>query len=127
MYNEPQISKSARSKVPLPPGKGTAWAIAGAVEELAKQILSLTGSASTVEGALQRLDRAFMDRLREGLDAPTLTALEESLQESLVALSERMGGDTHDQTLGLLLRRRLRQELELPVLSLFSPEARSPR
>ncbi len=104
-----------------------AGAIAGAVEELAKQILSLTGSASTVEGALQRLDRAFMDRLREGLDAPTLTALEESLQESLVALSERMGGDTHDQTLGLLLRRRLRQELELPVLSLFSPEARSPR
>ncbi len=108
-------------------GAALAGAIAEPVEELAKKILSLTGSARTVEAELQRLDRAFMERLREELDAPTLAALEESLQDSLAGLSERMGGDIRDQTLGLLLRRRLRQELELPVLSLFSSEARSPR
>ena len=68
-----------------------------------------------------------MERLREGLDASTLGALEESLRDSLAGLSERMGGDVREQTLGLLVRSWLREELALPVLSLFSPEARSSR
>ncbi len=99
-------------------------ALAGTIDRVAEQVLSLTGNTRAVEGELQRLDRALMERLREGLDTPALADLEESVQESLEALSERMGGDIRDQTLALLLRRRLRQELKLPVLSLFSPEAR---
>lgn len=101
-------------------------ALARAIEGVAEKVLSLAGNTRSVEAELRKLDRAVMVRLREGLDAATLASLEESVQENLAALSDRMAADTRDQTLELLLVRRLRQELNLPVLSLFSPESRSP-
>ncbi|MCP4203804.1 MAG: hypothetical protein GY769_17940 [bacterium] len=100
-------------------------ALVKATEGVAERVTSLAGEPRRVEEELQRLDREVMARLREGLDAETLARLEASVEERLAVLAGRLGDDSRDQTLELLLRRRLREELNLPVLSLFSPESRA--
>lgn len=100
--------------------------LAGAIDGVAEEILSMTGSARQVEGRLQSLEQEVMARLRTALDTGVLASLEESVAESLAAVSDRMAQASRDQAFDSLVRRRLRKEFNLPALSLFSPEARAP-
>ena len=95
--------------------------------EIAARIERLRGTAEEIEGELQRLDRELLDRLLESVDEETLARLEEGIRDSLGALAPRLGARAREQTREILLRRRLREEAGLPVLSLFSPEAGSRR
>jgi hypothetical protein len=101
-------------------------AVARAIDGVAEKVLKLKGDAASVEKELQKLDRAVMKRLHEGLDTGALTTLKASVEESLTDLPERLVDETRDATLELLLQRRLRQLASLPVLSLFLVESRDP-
>jgi hypothetical protein len=92
----------------------------------AARLVRFGGSVEEVEGELQRLDREMLDGLRATVDGETLARLEAEVRDGLGSLAPRLGAASKKQTVEILLRRRLRQETGLPVLSLFSPEAAKP-
>lgn len=100
--------------------------LAIALEGIAEAITGSSGPVRDVESKLQRLDRSMLDRVREQLDPETLADLEGAAAASLAEVSERLAPEERERTLRLLVRRRLRQQFGLPVLSLFSREATGP-
>lgn len=77
-----------------------------------------------VERALVVLDSELVDRCVAGLKPASLASLEASVERSLEAVSQRLASDVLAADRERLLREAARRQARLPLLSLFSPDAR---
>lgn len=100
--------------------------LAAAVPDAFKErVLALDGEAPSVEAALSALDREMLStaslapEVREEVDA--------AVEKTLAALKGRLPADELERSRERLTHQVLRQRLDLPVLSLFSPEAQLDR
>lgn len=94
-----------------------------ALEDLPDRIRELSGSAKGVEEQLARIDVQVLAALRADLEGSVRDAIETKVEEALAGMADRLGGDGLDALREALFKRYLREVSEIPVLSLFSPEA----
>lgn len=92
-------------------------------DELAAAIGALDGPPERVEQALTRLDERTLDAAERRLRAPGREELERQAEASLAGVAGRLPAAEVEAARARLVRRLLRKRLELPVLSLFGPEA----
>jgi hypothetical protein len=92
--------------------------------ELAARIVALEGESEEIERALAALDRELLERVEAGMDGELEREVEAAVQRTLGSLVGRFDAEELAGARGRLVRQILRQRLGLPVLSLFSPEAR---
>jgi uncharacterized protein involved in exopolysaccharide biosynthesis len=102
---------------------GTLPAELAGVDRLAERIRGLDGDTEEVEERLADLDRELLAAAEEGLDDDRRRRLENRLEGALDALRARLPADELERSRARLREQLLRDELALPVLSLFSPEA----
>jgi hypothetical protein len=76
-------------------------------------------SAEETEASLARLDRRLARELLEALPEPERGRLEADVGESLARAGLRMDAETAKRTVSALTRRKLREKLDLPRLSLL--------
>jgi hypothetical protein len=79
-----------------------------------------SGELAQVESSLADLDRALLSRAEEAVSAERRSALEQQASASLEPYRERMPENVYRAALESAYRRRLRQELDLPVQSLYA-------
>ncbi|HUO86013.1 MAG TPA: hypothetical protein VM617_01375 [Thermoanaerobaculia bacterium] len=91
----------------------------------AERITALAGDVEHVEGALAGLDRELLAGLEGSLDDERRRALDASVEETVDALFGRLFAGDVDRARERLRRQLLRRDFDLPVLSLFAPEAES--
>jgi len=105
----------------------TTWA--GRIRELASSSGGTeapeleTVAMETVEEELGRLDVELLRSAAASLDEAEVREIEEQVDKALARLEERLPAEEVERSRDHLYRRRLRERLELPVLSLFSPAA----
>ena len=92
-------------------------------DDLTMKIRALAGDAEVVEAGLTRLDREVVQRAAATLSAADAAAIERQLAASRDALAERLPADELERAGDRLREEILRRRLDLPVLSLFAPEA----
>lgn len=92
-------------------------------DELADRITALRGDTEHVEAALSALDREMLAQAEAALDAPALQSIGQQVEDSVSTLFGRLFAGDVDKARDRLHRQVLRRHLDLPVLSLFSPEA----
>ncbi len=92
--------------------------------EVSRRIRRLAGGVESVEQELAALDLEILERAEKGLSAADREGLAAAAERSLAALAGRLTAEELEIQRGRLRRRALRRLLDLPVLSLFSPEAR---
>lgn len=91
--------------------------------EIAATIRGLSGEAEAIEKALSELDGRLVEAVRASLSAEQVAEIENELGSSLASLAARLPADELERA-GSRLREEIeRRHLELPVLSLFAPEA----
>ena len=83
------------------------------------------GPSQKVEEGLADLDRELLDAATAGLTAAAGREVEATVDRTLAALAGRIPDVELARSRDRLKRQILRKRLELPVLSLFSPEAES--
>jgi hypothetical protein len=99
--------------------------LAGVRAELA----ALAGSGldpQAIEERLAELDRRTLDGALAALGAAERAALDATLDKTIGAVAGRLAAAEIELARGRLARQVLRERLGLPMLSLFSPEARPP-
>ena len=79
-----------------------------------------------IEERLAELDRRTLDGALAALGAEERAALDTTLDKAMGAVAGRLAPAEIDRARGRLARQVLRERLGLPMLSLFSPEARPP-
>ncbi len=92
-------------------------------EAAIERIRGLDGGAEAIEASLAEIDRELLEAGSEGLEATEREAIERQLANSRAALAERLPAAELERAEARLREEILRQRLELPVLSLFAPEA----
>lgn len=92
-------------------------------EEVAARVRALSGDVEHVEAALSALDRELLAALEAGLDVDARAALDARVEETVSSLFGRLFAGDVDRARDRLRRQLLRRDLDLPVLSLFSPAA----
>jgi len=120
-------SRLAALAAALPAGGGGPGGpgVAGLRAELA----ALAGSgldAQAIEERLAELDRRTLDGALAALGAAERAALDATLDKAIGAVAGRLAAAEIERARGRLARQVLRERLGLPMLSLFSPEARPP-
>ncbi len=124
-------------------GSGREPEVGPAVEELARRVREVGGrrpdlapalepilaslerlgrsgkSAEQAEASLARLDRRLARELLDALPEPERLRLESDVEESLARAGLRMDAETAGRTVSALTRRKLREALDLPRLSLL--------
>ena len=93
-------------------------------DDLAARIRGLGGSSDEVEAALAALDREMIAAALESLGEEERRPLARRTAAALAGLAERIEEGELADARDRLLRQALRRARGLPVLSLFSPEAR---
>ena len=83
--------------------------------------------AERIERALAALDHDLIEACREQTGAVELGAIDGEVQRVLSGLAERVPEDDAADVRRRLVTEGLRRHWRLPVLSLFSPQARPPR
>jgi hypothetical protein len=91
--------------------------------ELERRIRALEGDAETIEGALAGLDREILLRAEETLTPEEQQAIAAEVEAALGKLRHRLGEEQLRGAYSELREKLLRDRLELPLLSLFAPEA----
>lgn len=91
--------------------------------ERARRIATLAGDVEHVEAALSALDREVLADLEAGLAPAARAALDARVEETVSSLFGRLFAGDVDRARDRLRRQLLRRDFDLPVLSLFSPEA----
>ncbi len=89
----------------------------------AERIRALDGGAETIEEQLVELDRELFRRASEALEPSQAEAVERELAASRAALADRLPAAELERAGERLREEILRRRLDLPVLSLFAPEA----
>lgn len=97
--------------------------LADELGSLAARLRSLTGDPEAVEAALARLDDELIEHAETALGLEARAALDEQLAGALAGLAARLPAVELERARRRLHRQLLRTRLELPVLSLFAPEA----
>jgi len=87
--------------------------------------IPVTGGSQAVEEGLAALDRELLAAAAAGLSGAAEREVESTVERTLAALAGRIPEDELQRSRDHLRRQILRKRLELPVLSLFSPEAES--
>ena len=90
---------------------------------LAERIEALGGDPETVEEALAGLDREMLDAAAGSLGGTDREAVEAAVEKTLTGLRGRLPAAELERSRERLAHQILRQRLNLPVLSLFSPDA----
>lgn len=90
---------------------------------LAGRIAALDGDAQAVEERLAALDREMLDAASAALDGEASAEIGAAVEKTLASLKGRLPAEELERSRERLVRQALRRRLELPVLSLFSPEA----
>ncbi len=104
---------------------GPAAVLLVALEGLPERLKGLTGNPQSVEVELARIDAALLERLRSGLNPISRSAIEKEAEAAVRHLADTMPADRRREAAKRVADRVLRASLGLPVLSLFSPEARA--
>lgn len=91
--------------------------------ERAARIVALAGDVEHVEAALSALDREMLAALEAALAPDARAALDARVEETVSSLFGRLFAGDVDRARDRLRRQLLRRDSDLPVLSLFSPEA----
>lgn len=91
--------------------------------ERAARIVALAGDVEHVEAALSALDREVLAALEAALTPDARAALDARVDETVSSLFGRLFAGDVDRARDRLRRQLLRRDSDLPVLSLFSPEA----
>jgi hypothetical protein len=81
------------------------------------------GGSPAVEEGLATLDRELLDAAAARLTGKAGREVEETVARTLAALAGRLPDEELERSRDHLRRQILRKRLDLPVLSLFSPEA----
>ena len=89
----------------------------------AGRIAGLEGDPPAIEDHLGEIDREFLAAALAELPAAARAELDEAVERSLASLARRLPAAEIAPARERLARQQLRQQLKLPVLSLFSPEA----
>lgn len=89
----------------------------------AERLAALAGDVEHVEAALSALDREVLAALEAGLAPDARAALDARVEETVSSLFGRLFAGDVDRARDRLRRQLLRRDFDLPVLSLFSPEA----
>ncbi|MCB1054455.1 MAG: hypothetical protein KDD11_02960 [Acidobacteria bacterium] len=89
----------------------------------ATRIRALEGSAETVERQLGRLDQELVEIVEASLAGAVADDVEARLTQSLARLAARVPAEELERARLRLRRQLIRDRFQLPVLSLFSPEA----
>jgi hypothetical protein len=89
-----------------------------------QQLLNEVQTAAHVDTeALERdltiIEELILDGLKQSLGLDGLTALEKEAHKQLRAFRERMGKEIYEQTVDNYIARRLREQFQVPRLSLF--------
>jgi hypothetical protein len=87
-----------------------------------ERIALVRGSAERVEEQLAAVDQELMDHLLQAMSEPTRRQMEIEVEKALARHSVRISESERPRAARRLLRQRIRNELGLPVLSLFSVE-----
>ncbi len=95
-------------------------------ERVAAKIRSLTGEAESIEAQLTEIDAEVLAAVEAGLMAEDRQDVENELSDSRRALAKRLPSDELERAAERLREEILRRRLNLPVLSLFAPEALAP-
>jgi hypothetical protein len=112
----------------LPEARGLATGPPG-LAGLRAELAALAGSgldAQALEERLAELDRRTLDGALAALGAEERAALDATLDKAIGAVAGRLAAAEIERARGRLARQVLRERLGLPMLSLFSPEARPP-
>jgi hypothetical protein len=122
---EPQVDLAARLR-------NLAAALPAALpgrDELAARIAGLAarndGDSESVEAALSALDAEMLETAENGLGEEVRAEIAEAVERTVGNLATRLDASEVARARTRLERQVLRQRLSLPVLSLFSPEART--
>lgn len=91
------------------------------------EIRGLAGDAEAIERELTELDAHIVDEVLAALEPEIREELDSRLQKALQPLAERLPKADLERARGLLQEQILRQLTGLPVLSLFSSAAETPR
>jgi hypothetical protein len=94
-------------------------------EQITERLRALTGSSEDVERALMLIDQEVIALAAESLDSATREGIERSVEEALVKLASRISPEDRSVIRDRLYRQTLRRRANLPLLSLFAPEAES--
>lgn len=92
--------------------------------ELAGRILALDGDTETVEQRLADLDREMMSSALQILDPEQRASLDRRVEAGLARVGRRLSPEEAEPARRRLEGQVLRRLLDLPLLSLFSPQAR---
>jgi hypothetical protein len=104
------------------PGRGT---VAGSLEALSGPADGQAPvPAARIEEQLEAIEGELLDSLRESLDEEERQGIERRVEEQVAALSARLSPGALEEARHRLWREALRRHHALPVLSLFSPQAR---
>ncbi len=90
----------------------------------AMSALADTGEPHEVEAALRALDADLLASLRAGLDEADRLGLARQVDQALARLRDRLPPEELGIASARLAEQLLRRRFDVPVLSLFSPEAR---
>ncbi len=95
----------------------------GAREEWVGMISSLTGSSDEVERTLTKLDSELLQAAEESLTTEDRERLSRRVDGVVSSLQHRLPDEEIEAARGRIWRGVLREVSQLPLLSLFSPEA----
>lgn len=95
----------------------------GAREEWVGMISSLSGSSDEVERTLTKLDSELLQAAEESLTTEDRERLSDRVDEVLSSLQHRLPEEEIEAARERIWRGVLREVTQLPLLSLFSPEA----
>ena len=95
----------------------------GAREKWVGMISSLNGSSDEVERILTKLDSELLQAAEESLTTEDRERLSGRVDEVLSSLQHRLPDEEIEAARGRIWRGVLREVTQLPLLSLFSPEA----
>jgi hypothetical protein len=84
-----------------------------------RRVTELTGDVDRVEMDLRRLDDELLDELEGELTLDERQRLDEGVERALDRVRSRFAAAELDELRGRLFRQRIRQELEVPILSLI--------
>lgn len=91
-----------------------------AVERLEELKMNLTDDYEQAEEILTDIENFLGGELKRGTDAAHLNRVKQDVEKHLGAYRSKMNREVYDKTFDLMLLKKLREEAEIPRLSLFS-------
>jgi hypothetical protein len=95
-----------------------------AVDAWRQRVRGLEGGAERVEEGLAALDGELLSALDAALPVEERAELRHAARAAAAKLAERLGSSQVESAVERLVAVRVRERWQVPVLSLFSPEAR---